>query len=65
MSLNISEPALLRNQASIDGQWVNADDNDTLPIFNPASGELITEVAKVGAAETERAILAAERALQD
>jgi len=65
MSINISDQALLRTQAYINGQWVNADDGATLSVTNPANGETIAEVAKCGGAETRRAIEAAETALVD
>ena len=62
MNLDLSDPTLLRTQAYIDGKWVDADDGATLDVLNPANGECVAKVAKVGAAETERAIAAAERA---
>ncbi|MEP4484559.1 MAG: NAD-dependent succinate-semialdehyde dehydrogenase [Halioglobus sp.] len=65
MSLSLSDPSLLKSQAYIDGQWVDADDGATFPVTNPANGELITTVAKLGAAETTRAIEAADRAMQE
>jgi len=65
MALTLQDPSLLRSQAYIDGAWVDADSNETFPVTNPATGELIVEVARVGAAETARAIAAAERAMQD
>jgi len=65
MTLNLKDPTLLRNQAYINGQWVDADNGATFAVTNPANGELVTEVAKLGAAETARAIDAAEQAMQD
>ncbi|MCB1679052.1 MAG: NAD-dependent succinate-semialdehyde dehydrogenase [Halioglobus sp.] len=65
MTLSLSDPELLRSQAYIDGQWSGADNGDTLAVTNPASGQEIIEVAKVGAAETARAIAAAARAMRD
>jgi succinate-semialdehyde dehydrogenase/glutarate-semialdehyde dehydrogenase len=62
MSLDLSDPTLLRTQAYIDGKWTDADDGATLDILNPASGACVAKVAKVGVAETTRAIEAAERA---
>ena len=64
MSLSLSDPTLLKNQAYINGQWVDADNGDTFPVTNPANGELIVEVAKLGASETARAIAAAEEAMK-
>ena len=64
MTLNLKDPTLLRSQAYINGQWVDADNGATFAVTNPANGELVTEVAKLGAAETARAIEAAEQAMQ-
>ena len=60
--LNLKDPSLLRQQGFIDGQWCDADGGDTLAVDNPATGEIIATVPKMGAAETRRAIEAAERA---
>jgi succinate-semialdehyde dehydrogenase/glutarate-semialdehyde dehydrogenase len=60
--MQISDKALLRNQAYIDGEWCDADSGETLAVLNPANGQKITDVAKCGTAETRRAIEAAERA---
>jgi succinate-semialdehyde dehydrogenase / glutarate-semialdehyde dehydrogenase len=54
---------LLLDQGYIDGQWVDADSSATFPVVNPATQETIAEVPRMGAAETRRAIEAAERAL--
>ena len=57
---SLSDPSLLRTQAYINGEWVDADSGETFPVYNPATNEVIAEVASVGAAETRRAIEAAE-----
>ena len=62
MTLQLSDPSLLRHQSYINGQWVDADNGDTVAVTNPANGELIVDIAKVGADETRRAIEAAELA---
>ncbi|GLQ96777.1 NAD-dependent succinate-semialdehyde dehydrogenase [Dyella mobilis] len=51
---------LVRDGHYINGQWVVGE--STYPVFNPATGSLIVNVAKGGAAETERAITAAAAA---
>lgn len=43
-----------------DGQWHQT--TSTFDVTNPATGEVIAQVAKAGKAETEQAIAAAERA---
>jgi succinate-semialdehyde dehydrogenase/glutarate-semialdehyde dehydrogenase len=63
MTLTLADPSLLKRQAFIAGQWIDADDGATVAVDNPATGETIVEVAKVGAAETRRAIEAADAAL--
>lgn len=64
MSLNLADPSLLRTQAFIDGEWCDADDGATLEVTNPATGEIVASIAKVGAGETERAIEAGARAME-
>jgi succinate-semialdehyde dehydrogenase / glutarate-semialdehyde dehydrogenase len=54
---------LLRRQAYVDGAWVDADSGETFAVVNPASGETLAEMPRMGSAETRRALAAAERAL--
>ncbi|MCC8422242.1 NAD-dependent succinate-semialdehyde dehydrogenase [Photorhabdus thracensis] len=54
---------LLRQQAYINGQWIDADNKVTFKVTNPANGQVIAHVSNMGAAETERAIAAAQQAL--
>jgi succinate-semialdehyde dehydrogenase/glutarate-semialdehyde dehydrogenase len=61
-ALQLKDMSLLRQQCYIDGAWVDADDKATLPVHNPANGQLIGTVPKMGAAETRRAIEAANAA---
>jgi len=62
--LTLSNPELLRSQLYINGEWVAADNGATMPVFNPASKEKIIEIPNAGAAETRRAIEAADVAFQ-
>lgn len=59
----LADPRLLRSQAYIDGAWVNADSGATLTVRNPATGAIVATVPRAGAAETRRAIDAADLAL--
>lgn len=52
---------LLREACLIDGAWVTGD--AWIAVDNPATGETIGRVPKLGAAETERAIAAAAAAM--
>ena len=60
--LQLKDPSLLRQQAHINGQWVDADNGATVAVTNPATGEQIGTVPVMGAAETRRAIEAANAA---
>ncbi len=62
MTIQLSDQALLKTQAYINGQWQDADSGETVPVTNPANGEVIAEVARCSTAETRRAIEAAEAA---
>jgi succinate-semialdehyde dehydrogenase/glutarate-semialdehyde dehydrogenase len=50
---------LLKTQCYIDGQWVGKPE---IPVTNPATGEEIARVPRLGTAETKVAIDAAEKA---
>ena len=62
-ALKLKDSNLFRQQCYIDGAWVDADDKATLPVYNPADGQQIGTVPKMGKAETRRAIEAANAAL--
>ena len=55
-------PELFRQQAFIDGHWCEAEQGGRTEICNPATGERLGSVPNMGAAETRRAILAAQAA---
>ncbi len=61
--MKLSDAKLFRQQCYIDGAWVSADGGGTIPVENPANGERLGTVPKMGANETRRAIEAADRAL--
>ena len=60
--LELRDASLLRQQCFIGGQWCDADSGETFEVNNPATGALLARVPKMGAAETRRAILAADQA---
>jgi succinate-semialdehyde dehydrogenase/glutarate-semialdehyde dehydrogenase len=62
-ALNLKDPALFRQQCYVDGKWVDADSGKTLAVNNPATGEILGTVPNMGAAETRRAIEAANAAM--
>jgi succinate-semialdehyde dehydrogenase / glutarate-semialdehyde dehydrogenase len=61
--LAIKDSSLFREKCSINGQWVDADSGATIAVTNPATGETIGTIPKMGEAETRRAIEAANAAL--
>ena len=61
-ALELKDARLFREACYIDGQWVQAASGHTLRVDNPATGEIIGTVPKLGATETRQAIEAANRA---
>ncbi len=61
--MQLKDPTLLRQQCFIDGKWLDADSGAVLEVDNPATGEVVGKVPRMGAAETSRAIAAAQAAL--
>ena len=61
-SLELKDPTLFRDACYIDGKWLAADSNQTIDVTNPASGEVLGTIPKMGADETRRAIDAANAA---
>ena len=60
--MQLNDSKLFRQQCYIDGAWADADSGETIPVTNPANGETIGTIPKMGADETRRAIEAAEAA---
>jgi succinate-semialdehyde dehydrogenase/glutarate-semialdehyde dehydrogenase len=58
--LKLKDPSLFRQQAYVAGDWIDADDATTVAVTNPATGEALGTVPMCGAAETARAIAAAD-----
>ena len=61
--MKLADHDLLRECCYIDGQWLAADSGQRIAVTNPANGEVLGHVPRMGAEETRRAIAAAERAL--
>ena len=62
--MQLNDSSLFRQQAYINGVWCDADDGAAISVTNPATGEQFGTVPKMGAAETRRAIAAADAAWQ-
>ncbi len=61
--MSLLDQELLLDRAYVGGRWVEADSGATFAVTNPATGETLAQLPRMGAAETRRALEAAERAL--
>ena len=61
-ALQLKDPKLFREQCYVDGGWLDADSRKTIPVNNPATGEVLGSVPRMGGQETRHAVEAAERA---
>jgi succinate-semialdehyde dehydrogenase / glutarate-semialdehyde dehydrogenase len=50
---------LLHDRGYVGGEWIEADGGETFDVINPATGEVIARVPRMGVHETRRAIAAA------
>jgi len=60
--LSLNDPSLFRQAALVGSEWIEADSSTGIEVTNPATGELLGLVPNLGAAETDKAIAAAEEA---
>jgi succinate-semialdehyde dehydrogenase / glutarate-semialdehyde dehydrogenase len=54
--------SLLLDRAYVGGRWIEAEEGETFPVANPATGEELARVPRMGASETRAAIEAAQSA---
>ena len=62
VGVTLQDSKLFRQACYIDGAWVEAGAQGAIDVDNPATGETIGTVPRLGRAETRQAIDAAERA---
>ncbi|MGB5065042.1 MAG: NADP-dependent succinate-semialdehyde dehydrogenase [Candidatus Competibacter sp.] len=60
--MHLKDPRLFHQQCYIGGAWMDADNKEAFPVSNPATGETLGSVPRLGAAEVGRAIAAAQEA---
>lgn len=58
----LGDASLFRQQCYVDGRWMDADSKATIVVTNPANVSVLGCVPRMGAAETRRAIEAANAA---
>lgn len=61
--MKLNDSKLFRQQALINGEWLDANNGEVIDVTNPANGDKLGSVPKMGADETRAAIDAANRAL--
>ncbi|HXO02996.1 MAG TPA: aldehyde dehydrogenase family protein, partial [Stellaceae bacterium] len=61
--MQLQDQKLFRQQGYVDGKWVDALNRGTIVVDNPATGERLGTVPRMGAEETRQAIEAADKAL--
>lgn len=64
LALALGAPELLRDGGLIGGSWVREGGGGRFAVEDPATGAVVAELPRMGAAETDRAIAAAEAALR-
>lgn len=55
--MNLRDPSLFREQNYVDGKWIEA--GETIAVTNPANGQTIGRVPRLGKQETASTVLAA------
>jgi succinate-semialdehyde dehydrogenase/glutarate-semialdehyde dehydrogenase len=61
-TIPLKDANLLRQKCYVNRAWIDADDGKTIPVRNPATGETLGTVPRLGEAETRRAVQAAAAA---
>lgn len=65
MPLKLKDSSLLKTEAFIGGKWTSAASGKTFDVKNPATGERLAAIPKMGAEETRSAIDAAAQAFPE
>jgi succinate-semialdehyde dehydrogenase/glutarate-semialdehyde dehydrogenase len=65
LTFSLQNPDLFRQQAFVGGRWCDAESGATIEVNNPATGEILGTVPRMGVNETWRAIEAAKDAFVD
>jgi succinate-semialdehyde dehydrogenase/glutarate-semialdehyde dehydrogenase len=58
----VKDEQLFRQACYVDGAWIDAANGETIAVDNPATGDIVGTVPRLGRAETRQAIDAAARA---
>lgn len=61
-SILVRNMSLLLNKTLINGNWVSSETNEQLAVLNPVNGEIVGQVPDLNAADTQKALQAANDA---
>ena len=50
--MQLKDATLLRQKCYVDGAWADAESGKTIPVKNPANGEVLGTIPNMGAKET-------------
>lgn len=62
--MQLKNDNLFRQQGYINGKWQDANSGETIQVTNPATGDVLGSIPKMGASETRVAIEAAQTAFE-
>lgn len=62
--MQLKNIGLLKTHNYINGQWIGSDDHRTFSVTNPATGEVLGEVASVSREQVKQAVDAAQTAFE-
>ena len=62
---NVSRFISRKHKMLIGGQWVQAASGKTFPTYNPATGEILSQVAEGDSEDIDRAVQAARAAFDN
>ena len=60
--MQLADSTLFRQKCYVNGDWIDADDGNTIDVTNPVDNSIIGTIPKLGSEETRRAIEGAEKA---
>ena len=58
----LKDPSLLVTKGYLAGEWCEADNGQTFPVYNPARDDVVANVSDISRAQTAAAISVAENA---
>jgi succinate-semialdehyde dehydrogenase/glutarate-semialdehyde dehydrogenase len=62
--MQLQDGGLLREQAYVNGEWVDAKSGETFAVYNPATGEVLAWVPLMSEADAKAAVSAADQAFR-